>query len=262
MKLIEIADLSMIKDQHKKELLSNDSLEQDKKLIIKTLHENCKDVLSVYSSLRTNQFDLSLNLMWRGEGTTVNFYKNNIWKKRKPLYLGKIQHEASIHASYKLGLYANRENSIFCAKASTAADWGQELYAIFPTDGFHVTWFSSKTAHDMEYFYNILEESGSDFIEKLYSSNDPLLKDYSNIDIEEMYELFQNRTDSLPKEIKEKYFDYVTAIMDSHKPVNDNLRKALESKSVNEFLVTGDSYYGLKLKFLSYKDFCDELFSV
>lgn len=254
MKLIEITDPND-KPTHKIDLLKGMKSEEEKhNFIIKTLQKDCREVLLVYKDTYPNK-----RYLWRGEGTTVQMYKNTIWKKRKPLFLNQNIHDASVSAFHKLGLKANRENSIFCANANLASDWGAERFVIFPVDGFSVTWFSKEVPNSQSYIYNYIDTTPFRFAEEF-------TKDIENKKKREIQ--VDNITDELldydepDKEVFNNYVDWLAIHLDKLKPVNDKLKEALIQKHVKEYLVTGTSYYGLNFEWLEHDPFCEELFNV
>jgi hypothetical protein len=224
MKLIEIKENA----SHRVDLIPSGCSEKEMTdILITTLNKNCKQILSLYKKIKYSR------VLWRGEGTSVNFYKNKIWEKRVPLWLPKYIHDASVEASKELKLDANRENSIFCAPKSIASNWGSGLYMIFPTDGFKCTWFNKPMGHSDEedhYMYDKFKTYTSKFLKSkninnnIYDASEKLNKD-SNL--------------------KKEYINYIKNMIQEFEPVNSNLEKALLNTRVTEYLITGKSYYGV-----------------
>lgn len=224
---------------HQTELLKFD--ESDNKSmdqIISTLQKECSDVLKVYKNV--NSLNKHPNkFMYRGERSDVVFFKNSIWSKRKPKFLKQIIHDASVKAFDNLGLSANRENSIFCSKITTAQHWGDYVYVIFPVNGYEITWFDSPKVG--EYMYDRLENS----IEVFANS----LEDFIDYDVLIKYGISPANIDVFIKKYSSisKIFErFVTNIIDQFKPVSNDLERALNSEHNNEYLVTGNAYYGVK----------------
>jgi hypothetical protein len=254
MKLIEITDPNG-KPSHKTDLLKGMKSEEEKyNFIIETLQKDCREVLLVYKDTHRSK-----RLLWRGEGTNAIMYKNTIWKKRKPLFLNQNIHNASVSAFHKLGLKANRENSIFCAVPSIAGDWGANMFAIFPVDGFSVTWFSKEVPDSQSYIYNYIDTTPFRFAEEF--TKDIEDKKKQEIQADKIADEILD-SDKPDQEIFNNYVDWLAMHLDKLSPVNDKLKDALMQKQVKEYLITGTSYYGLNLDYYDYDSFYEELFNV
>lgn len=265
MKLHEIAGKEMLvnpEPTHQKELLDDSSLEEHKKQIISTLQKECSEVLRIYKKVNGKTASpLKVNYMFRGERSDAGFFKNSIWAKRKPKYLNRIIHDASIDAFTNLGLIANRENAIFCARYKTASHWGNNVYLIFPTDGYEITWFDSPKVG--EYMYDKLEGAQEQFVEEAAQEKFP---EYHMAEYEQYLSYMRKLTRNLEKRDEQtfkEFTSYLEEIVKEYNPVSNELERALTTTKNNEFLVSGNAYYGLNFHWLmdnGKHDFVKELF--
>ncbi len=258
MKLNEISLLNENQLKHQTELLKDsDSPNKQKQFILSTLHKNCKEVIEIYKDVNSKFIDSSkqtldlskLNVMFRGEGSFTTFFENNIRKNRKPLYLNKWIHDETIKIFEKLGLKSHRGNSIFCARLNTAAVWGSGIYIIFPKDGFNLTWF--KSPNTGEYMYNNISESDVKFIvdvKKLINTDfqQSAYDDYD--DYESKFKSYRFKIKTPGTDLNKEYLVYLENLIKKYEPVSGNLKDALLTKKNNEFLISGNGYYGLKCK--------------
>lgn len=245
---------------NQKELLKNSSLEEDKKQIISALQKECGEVLRIYKKVngKTNS-PLKVNYMFRGERSDASFFKNSIWVKRKPKFLDPLTHDASVNAFTNLGLNANRENAIFCARYKTASHWGNNVYLIFPTDGYEITWFDSPKVG--EYMYDKLERAEERFVEETAQEKFPK---YHAVEYEEYLSYARKLRQNLEKRNEQtfkEFTSYVEEIIKEYNPVSNELERALTTIENNEFLVSGNAYYGLSFSWLmENQNFIGELF--
>ena len=264
MKLNEIAGKEMLvnpEPTHQKELIdTKQSFRKVQDEIISTLQKECSEVLKIYKKTNgTSSMTKPGKLMFRGERSDVVFFKNSIWAKRKPKYLGRLTHDASVDAFTNLGLIANRENSIFCARYNIAKNWGTAVYIIFPIDGYEVTWFDSPDVG--KYMYDKLEMAAGDYVRELAIKKYPDYKwRYEGNSDEEYFKFkkierdYTTYRDKLMDDLEDKksqayseFKTYIEKIIKKYNPVSNNLEKALNTTSNNEFLVSGNAYYGLQL---------------
>lgn len=249
---------------HQEELLKYNDNQTDKCIdqIVKTLKKDCSEVLKIYKSANSDNDKTPANLMYRGERSDVVFFKNSIWAKRRPKYLDQFTHDVSVTAFTDLGLIANRENSIFCARYDIAKNWGSSVYVIFPVNGYEVTWFDSKKVG--EYLYNHLEYSRNEFVNNIAHKKYPDYKwdfegdsdeEYNkNKELEKKFEdykskLWKDLENKNPPLLKE-YEQYVVSLIKKFKPVTNDLERALKTIYNKEYLVTGKAYYGVQLAWL------------
>lgn len=265
MRLIEIAGRENFvnpEPTHQTELLKQKpsdpkSIDQ----VVTTLQKECGEVLNVYKKANGVE-PRPAKLMFRGERSDVAFFKNSIWVKRKPKYLDRFTHDVSVQAFTNLGLIANRENSIFCAKYSIAKVWGNSVYVIFPVDGYEVTWFDSPKVG--KYMYHQLEYAENEFVSGLakkkfpefkrgiegntdaeYNKNRKMERDYDEFS-GQLHDDLRNKNSPLKKEFE----TFVTNLVKKFNPVSNELERALNTKHNNEYLVTGNAYYGVQLEWM------------
>ena len=122
--------------------------------IVNIIQHNCSEILGPYLK--------SGNVLFRGVKATSPVIITNIRPKRIPIQMNPLAHEALSAAFTKLGLTANRENSIFCSgRAHIAGDWGSNVYVIFPKNGWSGTVFQSITD---DYSFYALESAAKNYV--------------------------------------------------------------------------------------------------
>ena len=103
--------------------------------VLPLLKKHCKEIIRTY-----RKAGRVLNRGARGRGKDI--FVAGIRPDRRPGYLEKEMHQAEAIAVKKLGGVANRTNSIFCTNnVAIARDWGDDVYVVFPKDGWSVTFF-------------------------------------------------------------------------------------------------------------------------
>jgi hypothetical protein len=263
MKLTEIVkhrlneDTSVGKKEHQISLISDDDNfvrdidEKKEEKIVEILQSNCKEIISVYKKANPDP-NKKPKVLFRGESSNVDFFKNSIRAKREPLFLSPTIHNATIEASNNLGLEANRENAIFCAVKEVADAWGSSLYIIFPVDGYGSTWFKKKffVRFQKTYMFDIFDGADINFAADIAEKKYPFHHKFDSIDQQKYndeYDSIRKKlNDSKPSEIKDQFIKHIEDITKEYKPINGHLEDALTTSHVKEYLISGKTYYGLR----------------
>ena len=112
--------------------------------------------------------------------------------------------------------------------------------------------------------YDKLEESRAMFIQELAKKKYPDYKWRYEGDGEEEYNKnkalerqYDAYVDKLWNDLEKKnsplvkdYENYVVSIIKKYNPVSNDLERALNTKYNNEYLVTGNAYYGVQLEWM------------
>lgn len=259
----ELATLGNPEPTHQNELLKQNPPDKESiSEIVSTLKKECSEVIKIYKKVNGNDKNPT-KLMYRGETSDVTFFKNSIWVKRRPKYLDEFTQAASVKAFSNLGLKANRENSIFCGRFKIASHWGTDTYVIFPVDGFDVTWFDSKDVG--EYMFDKLANAVEDFVSDIAADKFPNFEEDDNV--RDKYSDYYNKIlinlNNKNSSLKKDFEIYVTKIIKEYNPISNELERALNTTYNNEYLVTGNAYYGVQVSYIleNKKDFFQQLFN-
>lgn len=119
----------------------------DMEHLAQIIKQNCSTMLAAYLAVGRP--------IYRGiRGSSRDVIATQIRPNRKPVQMNPEYHKALAQAFTKLGLKANRTNSIFCtADKRTASDWG-DPYLVFLKDGWEGTVFDG-VAYDDYAFYKL-----------------------------------------------------------------------------------------------------------
>ena len=131
---------------------------------------HCKEIVAAYK--QAGKF------LYRGaKGRGKDIFVAGIRPDRTPGYLSQNLHNIEGIAVKKMGGVASRGNSIFCSNSvSTAADWGDDVFVIFPKDGWQTTYFTG--LEQGEYAYDYLSAAGD------HAKVKDLIEVYENIGTE------------------------------------------------------------------------------
>lgn len=115
--------------------------------LFKALAKHCKEIIKVYKELNRNDFQRE-KFLFRGIRSTDDAVYGKPFIARKPKDSNRELHELVNGTINSLGFDANRENSMFVTgDRSQASGYGNDLYIMFPVDGFTFTW--SQTVKDL-----------------------------------------------------------------------------------------------------------------
>lgn len=115
--------------------------------LFKALAKHCTQIIKVYKELNRNNFERE-KFLFRGIRSSDDALYGKPFEARKPKDSNRQLHELVNGTIKSLGFTANRENSMFVTgDRSQASGYGNDLYIMFPVDGFTFTW--SKTVKDL-----------------------------------------------------------------------------------------------------------------
>ena len=101
------------------------------------LEEHCSEII--------REIVAAKKLLYRGEQDKYSTMVRTIWTNRKSLYMPDDFAYIIEEAYTKLGISANRQNSIFTTPSTQVANaWGQ-AYIVFPVNGYKFSYFTEVT---------------------------------------------------------------------------------------------------------------------
>lgn len=180
----------------------------DLKKFLMGIQKQCSEILSVYR-------EVPGRYLYRGfsSNPTAYFLKGVSPTNRMPTDMSYTVHSKLVHLFNKLGIKANRSNSIFCTTHGITAQGHGPVYIIFPINGFNYSW--SRMAIDL---FTAIETKGPFHI-----------KFRDRMDIDD------------PRSVEE--------IQSKFQFTDNDLELALQT--YHEILING-SYYAVRLSYVSY----------
>lgn len=176
--------------------------------VAKTLKIKCGDMLDAYR--------MAGSFIYRGiTGYNDRFIEKTIRQDRKPVEMPPQSHELLHKVMIEMGLKATRKNSIFCSTSpQIARTWGLQ-FIIFVEDGWSATYFEKK------------------------------LKDYSFYELHSLASIYDDADENA-----ESMENLKSEISRTLKPKTANTPAELNNvieRGIEDILITGNKYYGLRL---------------
>jgi transcription antitermination factor NusG len=230
--------------------------------LFKALAKNCKQIIKVYKQLNRNNFDQEI-FLYRGIKSTEDALYGKPFENRKPKDSLTNLHDLVNNALKDSGFVATRENSTFVTgKRSQAAGYGDDLYIIFPVDGFEFTYTKEgDLILDRTYKDNILDKNIAREIKELImleKANKPDFPNHPNYnslfsqgnfdgDVLTVKQLIKNGF--IPESTTELLDKLITTetIVDYLQPKNTDIYNAITSQK--EIYLTGP-YYAINSKYI------------